>query len=751
MPYYAHSLEKQPPEKWETMHEHEERVAQRCGEFLKRIDPSLEPWGNILGRWHDLGKYSSEFQSYLFKANQILDQLDDIHSVEMSGKCDHSSAAARLSEETFGVKGRLLSYCFAGHHAGLPDWDNGIGQSGLWHRLDPQKRKIPDWKKNAPSHLLNLPFPGMPTFKTLEKNEFNVASFRVSFWIRMIFSALVDADFLATEFFMSPEKLKDRPQHIRTISELAICLEKAIARIQNESDVTDVNGIRKQISEECLIRSKLSPGLFSLCVPTGGGKTLASMRFALNHAIEHNLDRVIVAVPFTSIIEQNANVYRKLFAELGSNVVLEHHSNLDPKSETTTSRLQAENWDAPLIVTTNVQLFESLFASRTSHCRKLHRIARSVIVLDEAQTLPIELLQPTLLAIRELVETFDCSVVLCSATQPALEHRSDFPIGLKNIVPIVENVASLHDSLRRVKVEVAGTIDNKQLAQRLNTLPQVLCIVNSRPHAAALFELLDNRDSGCFHLSTRMCAEHRKKILDSIRLRLKNDQVCRVVSTQLIEAGVDVDFPVVFRASCGLDSLAQAAGRCNREGLKEVGYVVFFDAESPPPPGFLRQSAVSTKELLDKFSADLLAPSAIEKYFELHYWKKKSSWDHFQVLEAIGIQPNKMQFNFRQIAERYQFIRDASETILVGWDEIGKQLLRDLENPNRHIDRHTWRQLQRYAVQVRQQEFAQLLSVAAVEKMHERWVLIQSHLYDESLGLCLKRADGVLPIEDTIC
>ncbi len=745
--YYAHSLPGQPPEKWETMQQHESAVAKRCAMFLKRIHPSLDPWGNLLGRWHDLGKYSSEFQTYLFTANQILDQLNDVHTAEATGKVDHSTAAAQFAEETFGNIGRLLSYCFAGHHAGLPDWDDGIGQSGLLHRL---QKKIPPWKTNAAADVLSFIFPGRPNFQTLEKNEHDIAAFRVAFWIRMIFSALVDADFLATEAFMSPDRLKDRTRRIEPISELANCLEQSIERIQMQSQDTDVNRIRKSVSEVCLTRSQLPPGAFSLCVPTGGGKTLASLRFALNHAIKNNLDRVIVAVPFTSIIEQNASVYRELFSELGPDVVLEHHSNLDPATETTTNRLQAENWDSPLVVTTNVQLFESLFACRTSQCRKLHRIARSVIVLDEAQTLPIELLKPTLMALRELLETFDCSIVLCSATQPALDYRDDFRIGLKNITPIIDDASSLHHSLRRVQVEVAGPIDNEELARRLNVLPQVLCIVNSRPHAAAVFERLDNRDQGCFHLSTRMCAAHRKEILTTIRLRLKNKQNCRVISTQLIEAGVDVDFPCVYRASCGLDSLAQAAGRCNREGLKKIGHVIYFDAESPPPPGFLRQSAGSAKELLDEFAADLLAPSAIEKYFQLHYWKKKSSWDNFQVLDAIGNQPSKIQFNFRQVAERYQFIRDATETILVGWNDIGKKLLRDLEDPHHFIDRNTWRKLQRYTVQLRHQEFAQLLSVAAVENRHERWVLVHAHLYDKNLGLCLSKADGVLPIEDTI-
>ena len=466
------------------------------------------------------------------------------------------------------------------------------------------------------------------------------------------------------------------------------------------------------------------------------------------------MERVVFGVPFTSIIEQNAKVYRDIFSSLVEEVVLEHHSNLDPDDETTTNRLQTENWDAPIVVTTNVQLFESLFACRTSRCRKLHRLAQSVIILDEAQTLPIELLKPTMLALRELVESFGCTVVLCSATQPALHWRDDFPIGLKGIRPIIDDPNSLHDSLQRTKLEVVGKIDDDALTRELNELDQVLCIVNTRSHAARLFEQLAVRE-GSFHLSTRMCAAHRMKELATIRNRLKNGVSCRVISTQLIEAGVDVDFPVVYRASCGLDSLAQAAGRRNREGLQEMGRVVFFQTPDPPPPGFLRQTADSAAELLEQF-VDLLSPEAIEKYFQLHYWKKSSTWDQQKVLDAIGNQPNEMQFNFRQVADRYRFIRDETETVLIPYEdetmkEDGKSLLREIEDPNNYVHRNMWRKLQRYSVQVRQHEFDRLAKAGAVEKRHERWVLLQKHLYDDKLGLRMEKADSVLPAEDLIC
>ncbi len=742
---YAHSLENQPPEKWETMAQHEERVATRCARFLKRIHPDLEAWGDLLGRWHDLGKYSDAFQSYILAANKSADQTVDPHQAEVKGRVDHSTAAAKLAVELFELPGHLLAYCFAGHHAGLPDWDDGQSQSGLKLRL---QKEVPDWRGNAPPELVDREFPPMPRFQTVGKHEHDVAAFRVAFWIRMIFSAFVDADFLATESFMSPERGVERPKNRSSLTDLVGHLETHIEKIQGRAKQTRVNTIRRNLGENCKKKATLPPGFFSLCVPTGGGKTIASLRFSLGHATAFHFDRIVVAIPFTSIIEQNAEVYRDIFVGLGPDVVLEHHSSLDPKVESNTNRLQAENWDASLIVTTNVQLFESLFASRTSKCRKLHRLARSVIVLDEAQTLPVELLKPTLLALRELVESYECSVVLCSATQPALNWRADFPIGLNEIRPIVDDSNELHQSLRRTQVTVAGTIDDGRLANELESEPQVLCIVNTRPHAAELFSRLE-QDDASFHLSTRMCAAHRQQTLDTIKRRLKEELTCRVISTQLIEAGVDVDFPVVYRASCGLDSLAQAAGRCNREGSLDSGRVVFFDAEKPPPVGFLRQSSDSAKELLGEFD-DLLAPAAIERYFQLHYWKKSSAWDQHKVLEAVGNQPNKIQFNFRQIADRYRFIRDETEAILVPWEEEGEKILKQLENPTSAIYRETWRKLQRYSIQVRQHEFEQLQQAGAVDKRHERWVLTQRHLYDDRLGLRLEKADGVLPVEDTI-
>lgn len=749
MPYYAHTLENRPESEWELMSDHEQNVARRCREFLARIDPGLGDCGELLGLWHDLGKYSRSFQAYLKRTGES----EDVHRSEVSGRVDHSTAAAKWIIQRNPKFGKLFAYIFAGHHAGLPDWDVGAGRSGLKFRLD---KSIDETYLCEASHLLaSRDVPQLPPLAKISPNETIpkdvVGAFRVSFLIRMMFSALVDADFLATEAFMSPLQACERRTASATPQDLASHLESHLDQLRANSPPSTVNNIRAEVSQLCYQAASLRPGLFSLNVPTGGGKTLASLRFALRHATINGMDGAIVAIPFTSIIDQNAAVYRSIFASLGQDIVLEHHSNLNPDdtSETTAKRLQTENWDAPIVVTTNVQFFESLFACRTSRCRKLHRIARRVIILDEVQSLPVELLTPTMLAIRELVESFHCTVVLCTATQPALAHREAFRIGLHDVQPIIANVNALHNRLRRVRVHVSSALSDTELVDRLNQQRQVLCIVNTRPHAAKIFEEL-RRDSGNFHLSTRMCAAHRVAVLQNkIRSRLQDNRTCRVVSTQLIEAGVDVDFPVVYRAACGLDSLAQAAGRCNREGRLAMGEVYFFESEQPPPPGMLRQAADSGRELVGKHD-DLLSPAAIEEYFQLHYFKRgQAGWDKRQVLDAVGRSPCKMQFQFREIADRYSFINEVTNAIIVPWGN-GKRWIKKLGDVHRPLTRAVYRRLQRYAVSVRDHEKKVLLAAGALTQLHDCWVLTQPHLYDRHIGLTLNRADGLLPVEDTI-
>jgi CRISPR-associated endonuclease/helicase Cas3 len=469
--------------------------------------------------------------------------------------------------------------------------------------------------------------------------------------------------------------------------------------------------------------------------------------------------RVVYAIPFTSIIEQTADVFREALDNL-KHEVLEHHSNLepdDPQKQSDRSRLAAENFDASIIVTTNVQLFESLFANRTSRCRKLHRLAKSVIILDEAQTLPTNLLAPTLAALQELVRNYGSTVVLCTATQPAVERRERFTIGLESVTPIIDDPKELHQSLRRVTVERVGELADSDLAARLSDEQRVLCIVNSRAHAAALFRQLD--DPSAFHLSALMCAAHRSDVIAEIRGRLKPgaSQPCRVISTQVVEAGVDVDFPAVYRAAAGLDSITQAAGRCNREGRltdensnPKLGRVVVFDydEQSHRPPPFVRIAANHFREVAPDHAEDLLSPAAVESYFRLHYWLKGGDdgrgWDHGREGKSImrcfgGEDGHPLHHQFREAAEAYRLIDDAQAPVLVPYGEKGRALIRRLEGMPETVEPRVLRAFdraaQRYVVGVREHGLRELLENQVLLERQGRYYLANAAAYDNKLGL----------------
>ncbi len=730
MKYHAHSLPGRPRHEWETMEEHLHAVSSQCSAFADAF--ASAEWGQLAGLWHDLGKFSEQFQQYLAKTAE-----SDVHAAELRGTVDHATGGAQWAVQSYNARGTILAHVIAGHHSGLLNYHGELSTACLKNRLT---KEVAPWQQNAPAELLKRPCPSPPDLGKVDGHAH--AAFRVAFWIRMLFSALVDADYLATEAVLNPLAAKQRAATFPSMQSMLETLDAYMADLTARARArpTPVNQKRADVLAACRSAAEDRPGFFDLCVPTGGGKTLASMAFALKHADRHKMRRIIVAVPFTSIIDQHAKVYHDVFSALGDDVVLEHHSNLDPDMATDRTRLQSENWDAPLVVTTNVQLFESLFACRTSRCRKLHRIVNSVIILDEAQALPVELLKPTLWALRELVERYGCTVVLSSATQPALSRRADFKIGLEGVRPIIGDPAPLYEAMRRVEVLNEGCLDDDQLQERLLASDQALCVVNTRPHAARLFELLGEAD-GHYHLSTRMCGAHRKTTLDQIAERLQEEKICRVVSTQLVEAGVDLDFPAVFRARCGLDSLVQAAGRCNREGRRKTGQVVFFAAADPPPPGHLRQTADVAEELMSR-QPDLLAPAIITEYFKMHYWLNEAKWDQHRVLEAAGNQPNRMRFDFRDMAERYRLIRDVTEAVLVPWESEGAQLIERLRAAYMP-DRRLLRKLQRYAVNLRPRELDRLKRAGAVEHLEEQqqWVLIQPDLYEKRLGLRLDKAD----------
>ncbi len=747
MPHYAHSLPGQPPEKWQPLFTgtgdgHLEKVAELAAEFAHPFGGA--EWARLAGRWHDLGKFSAEFQSYLQAAGGADAHLEE--RPEIAAKVDHSTAGAQhaaTSQQLGRGVGALLAYLIAGHHAGLPD---GRSTEAVGSDLEARLKKVlKEWRSRADSRLLEAPplsFPPQvdPTAAALP--------FQVAFFLRMVFSALVDADFLDTETFMSPQRAGERRSSCFSMAELDDAFSTYYARRFPKPE-TDVQRARTEVHAACLARAEEPPGLFSLDVPTGGGKTFSSLAFALRHARRHDLERVIYVIPFTSIIEQNAAEFRRALAALGPEVVVEHHSNLDPDAShaTPASRLAAENWDARVVVTTNVQFFESLFAHRTSRCRKLHRLARSVVVLDEAQALPVTLLQPCLAALRELVRGYGATAVLCTATQPALECRREFPLGLPAPLPIISDAPALAARLRRTECRHLGPLPDQALVERLAATPRALCIVNTRDHAREIFDRLRVSATGeVWHLSALMCPEHRSRQLAAIREALVAGRPCRVVSTQLVEAGVDLDFPVVFRALAGLDSLAQAAGRCNREGrLKDEsgtpawGKVWVFDTEKRPP-GFLRAAADNAAQVLalPEFAADPLAPAAVRRFFELHYWSQQARWDDKRVMECFGaFHQDPLLFRFATAAQRFRLIDSVYEPVVVPYDARAEELLAPLHR-GAPLTGGLLRQLQRYTVQIPQRTLRAHLGAKLVRFADQLVVLPNLQAgYSEALGLTL--------------
>jgi CRISPR-associated endonuclease/helicase Cas3 len=556
---------------------------------------------------------------------------------------------------------------------------------------------------------------------------------RLELFTRMLFSALCDADFLDTETFFDAGRAALRRDHA-TLAELQHRLRAHVDGLANRD--TEVNRLRADVRGACLAAASRTPGLYTLTVPTGGGKTLAAMEFALGHAVHNGHRRVIVAIPYTSIIEQNADVYRRAFGWDGQDgAVLEHHSSLDAATETPRNRIAAENWDAPVVVTTNVQLLESLFANRPGRCRKLHNIARSVIVLDEAQSLPRDLLAPTTDVLDALVRDYGCTVVLSTATQPALGRDVLGDCGFSGAFEIIPGPRALADRLRRVDVdwsqaERAVTWD--ELAAHIAEEPDVLAIVHRRKDARLLCSAIDARleDTSTVHLSALMCPAHRKRVLDEIRARKQAGEPVRVVATQLVEAGVHLDFPVVYRALGGLDSLAQAAGRCNREGrLAGRGTLRVFRAPTRPPSGILEQGLAIAEAMLAAGPIDLFAPATHAAYFERLY---RSGMDH----DSKRIQTHRASLDFATVALAYRIVDDDwSAPIVIPFDEEAREAIAAVERLGPSRDR--LRALGRFTVNVHKADREAWLRAGELRAVGDETahVLLGTAAYDARLGL----------------
>ncbi len=752
-------VRQRPDGVWEEheLDEHLQAVSEMAGRFAKGFNASS--WAELAGLWHDLGKYREKFQKYI---KTVSGYDPEAHIEGAVGRVDHSTAGAIHAVEQLGKHGRVLAYLIAGHHTGLPDWNSvEKGPPGLCSRLGTGKGKgylQEALTGGAPQSLLQRDMPqGSPPCGT---------GTSWALWIRMLFSCLVDADFLDTEAFMDSDKTKQRgaypglPQLLRRFD---THMANKAARAENNA----VNHIRADVLRQCREKFVESPGLFSLTVPTGGGKTLSSMAFALNHAVHHSKKRVIYVIPYTSILEQTADVFRKIF---GVDNVVEHHSNLDPAKEDARSRLATENWDAPIIVTTNVQFFESLFAAKTSRCRKLHNIVNSVVVLDEAQLLPPEFLNPVLHVIRDLAKGYGVSIVLSTATQPAFSLRSQFDDdtaalgsdgaatqptfsprsqfhGLKGVRELMADPDALYSNLERVDVHLpksgSGCQDWAQIANELQQFSSVLCIVNSRKDCRELHQLMP-KDT--IHLSALMCGEHRSRVIAEIKRRLRSGVPTRVISTQLVEAGVDIDFPVVYRAMAGLDAVAQAAGRCNREGrLSGKGLVVVFEPPKGAAPGLLLKAQQSGREIMQGAKGNPLARVQFKKYF-CHYYASLNDLDGKRIVDLLDMHNEADAafgvFNFRTAANRFRLIEEEGQTAVIVRYGDSEKLIAALEasqNMEPRQRRAILRKLQRYTVNIRADVCGKLLEHQCVKELHPGvYVQNADELYDNELGLLLE-------------
>lgn len=733
--FYAHSTQRSDRSDWQALVEHLQNVSALASERAAVFHAS--GLAEVAGLLHDLGKYSDEFQRRI--------SGDAI-------RVDHATRGAMLAVERYKHIGMLLAYCIAGHHAGLANGREGGERIALCDRL--KGAGLPPLKDDW-QHEITLPEQVTPP-KLVPQNE--RAMFQFAFFARMLFSCLVDADYLDTECFYDRVALPGEPNDRSASRALASpSLESLRERLDTYLSGFDadshVNRVRAEVLAHTRKAAAHAPGLFSLTVPTGGGKTLASLAFALDHAIAHGLRRVIFVIPFTSIVEQNAAVFRTALGDLGAAAVLEHHSAFVaaqlPRSDAERYqakeklRLAMENWDAPIVVTTAVQFFESLFAARPSQCRKLHSIAGSVVILDEAQTLPLKLLRPAVAAIDELARNYRSSIVLCTATQPAL-NAPDFRGGLEKVRELAPNPPELFRKLDRVRVRHVGTLDDDALAAQLRALDQVLCIVNNRRHARALYQSLADQP-GARHLTTLMCAKHRSQVLAEVRVRLKAGEPCRLVSTSLIEAGVDISLPTVYRAEAGLDSVAQAAGRCNRNGeraaeLSEVRVFATANSDWAPPPE-LRQFAQAAQEVMrqPQFRADPLSPSAIEAYFRLLYWQKGDKELDAANLLGLCAESRIDSLPLETLATKFRMIDTVQMPVIVPFDDDAR---RDVESL-RFAEKSGGlaRKLQPYLVQLPRNGFDALRKAGSIQPVaQEKWgeqfmELVNMDIYSREFGV----------------
>lgn len=683
--YVAHTPSKKNPH-WHLLTDHIFGVTSRAVEFAGVLDQTgtAAGWARYLGLLHDLGKFTDKFQDYLWECHRADMQRTP---PPKPGSAPHKQMGALAALEDLQGTAEMFALPIYGHHGGMET--PSVTRNKAAEKTSSAEVGLLRRKAAALDARLTATAPDLAA---LAASPHAQSPHQAEMFLRMLFSCLVDADSLDTEQHMNPDAAGQRQAEPLPISELRDRLRKRQEEDFAGSVPSVVNAVRREVYQACLEAAKLPPGVFDLTVPTGGGKTRSGLAFALEHAVRHDRRRVVYAIPYTSIVDQTAMVFRDLFGD-DPGAILEHHSAIEPKPATGPDgteteggdaaelwrRLASQNWDAPLVVTTTVQLFESLFSNRPGACRKLHRLANSVIVLDEVQTLPAHLLTPLVDGLKTLAE-FGVTVVLCTATQPALEGKvSRFLEGFPKVQPIISKAdRDRHFSLlRRVRYRVESDEgegwDWARVTAEMRKSTSCLCILNTRRQARQVMDVLDpnRQDEAVFHLSTLMCGHHRRAVLGLVRQRLRDGLPTQLVSTSLVECGVDLDFPRVLRAIGPLDRIIQAAGRCNREGRRprdtsEV--VIFTPAEGGAPGGLYRMALEATIHLYRNMQAkgeeiDFDDPALVTRYFQRLYSDLQGGVD--KAKDGDSVQERRAAFDYREVAKDVRLVDEDTVSVLV--------------------------------------------------------------------------------------
>lgn len=705
----------------QTNEEHQMGVADMASCFAGQF--GLPSWGRVLGLLHDKGKERKAFQQYIRSANGLA-----VEDSKRYAEHNHAYVGGIVANKLLGKSVlNLLSNQIISHHTGLHDYPDV--ESVMDNPL-PAEIKTDD----VCLDMSQLKKEFLESFFT----KFRDSTKHFHHLSRVLFSCLVDADRLDTERFMDVESWRKRGCS-STIADLLSKLEAYLYELQQRASDTEVNRIRREVQEQCRNASLGEKGFYSLTVPTGGGKTLSSLLWAMKHAVNHGMDRIIIAIPYTSIIVQTAGLLKEIFGEEN---VLEHHSNFNPdemKDEEVRekAKLATENWDYPIIVTTNVQLFESMFSNRPSDCRKLHNIVNSVLILDEVQTLPTDFLQPIVDALKAYQKMFGVSVLFTTASQPVLSglieganYKANFE-GIDHITEIIPDEFALHDRLRRVKLVIDNTGKTyDEIAAEVAKYNRVLCIVNTRKDAKELYDRLPD-DGVKLHLSRMMCPAHVSETIQEIKMLLKDESqpIVRVIATQLVEAGVDMDFPVVFRQEAGLDSVLQAAGRCNREGRDNTGTAFVFSLAAEKRIPFGTMAAANNARLNLSADSDWFAPSVMEMYFHQLY-SRKNTFDKKNIKYYLY---NRDGLCFETASEQFRLIDDDCMNIIVNW-ENSMELVEELKESG--CTYSLMKQLAKYTVGVHRSDFNLLVSYGLIaEALEGIYVLEGREQYDRATGL----------------